>query len=292
MWAITMKRLFITCIAAAAFFGAPALAADLAVKAPPAVAAAPGTNWSGFYAGVNGGYAWQDPASSISGDSNSGAGSIFLNIANNVVTVPPGLNDLTFQLGNKLSGALGGLQFGYNWQLDRTWLVGLEADFDLSDLKGSASVSDPSEFIVLTQLSSQQLEWFVTLRGRLGYLVNDRLLVFGTGGLAYGETKASASIALGGHGIAVVDTTTLNCAANTTCLAASQSRLSAGWAAGGGAEYAISKNFTLKVEYLHIDLGAQNLTLVAIPPTTGNGFALAKFNNAYDLVRGGVSYRF
>jgi outer membrane immunogenic protein len=288
-----MKGLFVACIAAAAFCGAPALAADMAVKAPPAVAAAPGTNWSGFYAGVNGGYAQQDPASSISGDSDGGAGSIFVNIAHNVVTVPPGLNDLTYQLGNKLSGALGGLQFGYNWQPARKWIVGLEADFDLSDLKGSASVSDPPGGVVVTQLSNQQLEWFGTLRGRLGYLVSDQLLVFGTGGLAYGETKASASMAIGGIGILVAGgPTSLNCAANTTCLAASQSRLSAGWAAGGGAEYAISKNFTLRVEYLRIDLGAQNLTLVAIPPTAGNGFALAKFNNAYDVVRGGVSYRF
>jgi outer membrane immunogenic protein len=145
------------------------------------------------------------------------------------------------------------------------------------------------------QNSNQQLDWFATLRGRVGYLVTGQFLVFGTGGFAYGETKASANLANSGatgFNVGIITNTTLFCPGFTNCLAASQSRLSAGWTAGGGADYAISKNLTFRAEYLHIDLGTQNLTLVAAPPTIGNGFALAKFNNAYDLVRGAVSYRF
>jgi outer membrane immunogenic protein len=282
-----MRRLCVL-LAALAFSGS-ALAADLPVKAPPVILATPATDWTGFYAGVNGGYAWQDRRSSISGDTDLGAGSIFVDIANNVTPA----NNLTFPLGDRLSGPLGGVQFGYNWQPARHWIAGIETDFDWSDLKNGASVSNPPGGVILVQSSSQQLDWFGTLRGRLGYLLTDHLLVFGTAGLAYGETKASANIAdTSALGFNVPVNTTLLCLRFTNCLAASQSRVSAGWTAGGGAEYAISKKLTFRVEYLHIDLGTQNLKLVAVPPTTGNGFALAKFINAYDLVRGAVSYRF
>ena len=285
-----MRKLYVL-LATLAFSGS-ALAADLAVKAPPVILATPATNWTGFYAGVNGGNAWQDKASSISGDVDSGGGSVFVDVANSVNTTG---NNLAFPLGGRLSGPLGGVQFGYNWQPARQWIAGIEADFDWSDLKNSASVSNPPGGVVLVQNSNQQLDWFGTLRGRVGYLLTDQLLVFGTVGLAYGETKASANIADSGalgFNVGIITNTTLLCPGFTNCLAASQSRLSAGWTAGGGAEYAISKNLTFRAEYLHIDLGTQNLTLVAVPPEIGNGFALAKFNNAYDLVRGGVSYRF
>ena len=285
-----MRKLYVL-LATLAFSGS-ALAADLAVKAPPVILATPATNWTGFYAGVNGGNAWQDKASSISGDVDSGGGSVFVDVANSVNTTG---NNLAFPLGGRLSGPLGGVQFGYNWQPARQWIAGIEADFDWSDLKNSASVSNPPGGVTLVQNSNQRLDWFGTLRGRFGYLLTDQLLVFGTAGLAYGETKASANIVNSGalgFNDGVIGNATLFCPGFTNCLAASQSRVSAGWTAGGGAEYAISKNLTLRVEYLHIDLGTQNLTLVAVPPSTGNAFALAKFNNAYDLVRGAVSYRF
>ena len=88
---------------------------------------------------------------------------------------------------------------------------------------------------------------------------------------------------------------TLNCnatAGTTTCLAGSGSRTSDGWAAGLGAEWAFWGNTTLKVEYLHIDLGDENIHLVAQSPATGTGFINARFDNSYDIVRGGLNFRF
>jgi outer membrane immunogenic protein len=272
VWEGSIMRRFCILLATLTFSGS-ALAADLPVKAPPVIPATPAANWTGFYAGMNAGYAWQDRRSSISGDTDLGGGSVFVDLANNNLFTG---NNLTFPLGDRLSGPLAGLQLGYNWQPARQWIAGIEADFDWSDLKRSASVSDPPGGVVLVQNSNQQLDWFGTLRGRVGYLLTDRFLVFGTGGLSYGETKASANVAdtsALGFAVQVNPAFALICPAFTNCLAASQSRVSAGWTAGGGAEYAISKNLTFRVEYLHIDLGTQNLTLVAVPPTTGNGFA-------------------
>jgi opacity protein-like surface antigen len=69
----------------------------------------------------------------------------------------------------------------------------------------------------------------------------------------------------------------------TTCLAGSSSRTSDGWAAGLGAEWAFWGNTTLKVEYLHIDLGDEHIRLVAQSPATGTGFLNARFDNSYDI---------
>jgi len=66
----------------------------------------------------------------------------------------------------------------------------------------------------------------------------------------------------------------------------------AGWAAGGGLEYAAWRNVTLKLGYLHVDLGSQHVQLVVQAPATGNATASAHFENAFDLVRASVNLRF
>jgi outer membrane immunogenic protein len=287
-----------TLIASAALLSiaafSPALAADLPVKAPPVAV----YQWTGWYAGLNAGYGWQDKNAAFSGDSFGtlpGAGTIFTDGLVDQSLQGPSTNHPAYRQALHMSGFVGGGQFGYNLQVAPRWVTGFEADLQYSGLKSSALFAAPDSGggVDLGATSSHQLEWFGTLRARLGYLVNDRLLAFGTAGLAYGETKGQAAISIiHSTGWNVGAATTIICNGFTTCLAGAASQTSAGWTAGGGLEYAIFANTTLKAEYLHIDLGDQTIRLNVQSPTTGNGFVNTRFSNAYDIVRAGVNFRY
>src|SRR5580692_7301717 len=159
-----VRKLLIGTIAAtlaAAGANAADMAAPTYAKAP---VMAPAYSWSGFYIGVNGGYGWEDPTVVLTPNDP------------NVVGSPVSPASWTN------SGGFGGGQIGYNYQFARQWLAGLEADIDVSGLKGSGS----SAVRPFQNLTSQNVDWFGTVRGRLGWLPTDRFLVFATGGLAYG----------------------------------------------------------------------------------------------------------
>jgi hypothetical protein len=91
-----------------------------------------------------------------------------------------------------MSGVTGGIEAGYNWQIDRKWLLGIEADFNGSNLRGngnSTSMLEGPPAVVFTQTvaTQQNIDWYGTLRGRIGWLPTSSLLLFGTGGFAYGQ---------------------------------------------------------------------------------------------------------
>jgi outer membrane immunogenic protein len=176
-----MKRIVLAA-ALVALGSASALAADL----PPrgynkAPAMAPVSNWSGLYVGGNLGYGWGDGNTDFS----------FLPTPEEF-----GINNTT--LGARSSGVIGGAQLGYNWQIG-SLVTGLEADIQGSGLKGSARapaiITFVPNFPQQSSLSSEaKLSWFGTVRGRLGLTVTPELLLYGTGGLAYGRVDASANI--------------------------------------------------------------------------------------------------
>jgi outer membrane immunogenic protein len=159
-----------------------ASAADLAArpytKAPMLVD--PGYNWTGFYVGGNIGYSWG--RSSDTSTLATGAGTVlFTSISR-----------------SDLNGVVGGGQIGYNWQM-KNWVWGLEADIQGSDQKGGRDFACPTG--VCTPPSgfgipvpgpavpvslNQKLDWFGTVRGRIGLLASPSILLYGTGGLAYG----------------------------------------------------------------------------------------------------------
>jgi outer membrane immunogenic protein len=116
-----MKKLFLAGIAAASLCGAPALAADMAVKAPPEPVAAPAYGWTGFYIGGNVGEGWSDNRWISTGIPGF---------------VSPGFVDAAYTA----SGFLGGLQGGYNYQFGWT-VLGIEGDWDWGGLPGQAHVS-------------------------------------------------------------------------------------------------------------------------------------------------------
>lgn len=262
-----MKKLLVAVVAILSATGVQAadIEARTFTKAPPMAAV---SNWTGFYAGLNIGYGFNDPIATFAG--------------NDVVSK----NVLNFSAPNPASsvaydvkGVFGGAQFGYNFQVSPSWLIGVEADFQGSDIKGSASTS----YVYVGrpgQVDAQQnVEWFGTLRARAGFLATDKLLVYGTGGLAYGSVQSNSTLTntvgytASGSGFAAV------CPVNSApCYTGPATKLMAGYTVGGGFEYAAWRNISLKVEYLYVNLGSSNITSVA-PGLTG--FATSTYDTRF-----------
>jgi outer membrane immunogenic protein len=155
-----MKRVILAALAVVTMMGA-ANAADLPrrhampTKAPAYVE--PGYNWTGFYAGINGGYGF--------GHSDWGA--------------PAGSS------GFNVNGGLVGGTLGYNYQMGRV-VFGLEGDVDWSDIRGS-TVNLPC----LGSSCETHNSWLATARGRIGYTFN-RVMPYVTAGAAFGDVKMNA----------------------------------------------------------------------------------------------------
>jgi outer membrane immunogenic protein len=157
------------------------------------------------------------------------------------------------------TGGLVGGQLGYNWQTG-VGVIGIETDGDWLNVKGSTA--GPGG-VCLTNgggTCETQQNWVGTTRIRLGYAL-DRWMPYATGGIAYGNIEAVQP--------------------NGT---ANQSNV--GWTAGAGVELALDRNWSARVEYLHIDLGNINFTGFASGTST---LAIPATN---DLVRAGINYRF
>lgn len=267
-----MKKLFVAGTALAAFAGSAA-AADLPVKAPPP-AAIVAYSWSGFYAGGNAGWSWgratTDQTDSTSTttvqrcfrDANSGeiTGGQAVGICGAVfpITTGPVTTTAATSARANVDGFVGGVQAGYNYQFNRNWLAGIEADFQYSDQKGDATECSVTGCPAGSAFgsASHRLRWFGTLRGRLGWLPSDRILLYVTGGGAYGQIDSDYVSGING----------------TTLLAASNNQSRLGWTVGGGVEGAVGDSgWTLKVEYLYIDYGSfdTNFGTGAAVSTTG-----------------------
>ncbi len=215
-----MKGLLSAGIAVATLLSVPALAADMPVKAPVYKSApAEVFDWGGFYIGANVGYGVaKDPSSS--------------NL----------LVDSAFTLEDRFNlsspGVSGGGQVGYNWQASPNWVVGAEADVQGSAQKDSTTcVTGCNNVVGIVTRVTQELPWFGTLRGRLGW-TDGPALYYLTGGLAYGGVTTGATVDLGPGPVS-----------------ASFSHTTLGWTFGGGIEAQVVGNWTAKVEYLYIDLG-------------------------------------
>jgi outer membrane immunogenic protein len=243
-----------------------ASAADMAVKASPMVAPVAVYNWTGFYIGGNVGYGW-------------GNGDTFFNPLPSGVTF---VNLLPQTLSPDPKGVLGGAQAGYNWQVGR-FVLGVEADIQGADISGTATQSpiiqnNATPFPGAGFLSThEKLEWFGTARLRAGYTPVDRLLLYVTGGVAYGDVNYSAQTDFRPVG--------------TVQYPAAFTKTKVGWTAGGGAEWAFAQNWSAKVEYLYMDLG--NESTVANPVPANPPFQVGyNWKTQEQLVRVGVNYKF
>jgi outer membrane immunogenic protein len=270
-----------------------AAAQKTAINAPVAV-----VSWTGFYGGINGGYGWDRTSGSV--DSAADPATVIFLGGGSWFTPDQ------FASAFRQSGGIIGAQAGYNWQFSDRWVGGVEIDIQYAHVHGSSSnvlFLNPAFFgtdFPFTSNTERTLEWFGTLRGRLGYLATPSLLIYGTGGMAFGKTTSNGSVAItaatnSSIGIGAGGSS-LSCSNATTampCYIGSGSRTSVGWAAGAGFEYKFSSNMTAKVECLHVDLGGQTINLVSPPPSTpGVAIQYGLNREGVDIVRVGLNYGF
>jgi outer membrane immunogenic protein len=265
-----MKKFLLGTVAVVAM-ATSASAADLAArpytKAPPPVMVAM-YDWSGFYVGLNGGGGFGRTGASETGIPETG---VFAPIANQ-----------NFGLNHDLTGWFAGAQAGYNWQV-QNWVWGVEADIQGSNITGRSTLTGafvaqrdlgnaaPTNFVT----ASEKIDYFGTARLRGGFLATPALLLYGTGGLAWGDVKTSGQF----HYATPVD------------YFGSGSRIQVGWTVGAGAEYKLSSNWSIKGEYLYYDLGHKS------DITNFGGFPVLTFQSRFDynvrgsLARVGVNYQ-
>ncbi len=217
-------------------------AADMAMKAYAPAPLPPPPSWTGFYLGLNGGFG---------GDRNQ---------------YPFTVGGITGTSTLNSSGFFGGAQMGYNWQFAPAWVAGVEADIDDADIQGLAQTSAAGASASI----GTRLDWFGTVRGRVGYLVTPNVLFYGTGGWAYGRVTSSASATAAGL-------------ATGASIASTQT---GGWTAGAGLEYAINPSISFKTEYLFVNLGSTTLAGVS-----GGTPSLSEKTTVH-TVKAGLNFKF
>jgi outer membrane immunogenic protein len=269
-----MKSFLLTSVAIGALVTInPALAADMPVKAPVRAPVVAAYNWTGCYVGGNVGYSWGRARGDI-----------------DTPTLPP-FFPASYSISQDLNGVIGGGQIGCNRQFDNRWVLGIEADFQGSAEKHSNSFSNSFALPigegatgVLNQTIEAKIEWFGTLRGRVGFLISPTLMLYGTGGLAYGKVSATDNFS----SVITIDVGN----GPVTARAAGtigDSKTKVGWTLGAGVEGALfdTRNWTWKVEYLYVDLGSVSGSGVA--PLVGPYSWNAKFTD--NILRVGLNYR-
>jgi outer membrane immunogenic protein len=250
--------------------------------------------WMGFYAGINGGYGWGNSsaaylpnnAAALSGTCLGGG------TPNKGTCIPQGDFDR--------NGGLAGGQVGFNWQFNRLWLAGVEADYQWSDFSGTGY--SPFQLggvgaakTISTLAVNQSVGSFGTLRARAGALIIDSLLLYGTGGLAVGHVSQNLNLTAPATGTLTSGASSYTCTAHAACFAGSSSQTAWGWTVGAGAEYAITSKLTFKGELLYVHLEAPSATVTATANAGGTSPAsfTANFSPIYFAVlRGGLNYRF
>jgi len=232
-------------------------------------------NWSGFYIGLNaGGASGANTTDSFSG--NAATDPFFA------------ANEFPTRLLPDPVGLFGGAQVGYNSQLNDWFIGGVEADIQGGRISGIGTETPTPVFFVPFMTSiAQQSNWFGTVRVRAGYTPWQNLLIYATGGLAYGEVETSFNAIATGF---TLDT----CPLNFTCTTGSSSSVRAGWTAGAGFELMLDPHWSIKAEYLYVDLGS--LSATATPAPAGVPLPAYRFTGTAqfqeNIVRAGVNWHF
>ena len=287
-----------------------AFAADLPSRKAAPVYAPPPPMWTGFYAGLNAGYSFGTNRNSYS-----------QNWAGNWVTpagvaVLPGVAAISMDsyASNTQSGFIGGGQIGYNYQYGSNVVLGIEADIQGAGIRGSsygggAAAASQAGNIPVTNTTwnttavggtaiQSGVDWLGTVRGRIGYLWTPTLLVYGTGGFAYGNAYANVAQSAV-ENLTTGTATPVYQQTNTWLGGGRQNQLLTGWTAGGGAEWLFMPNWSLKAEALYWDLGRMNVQ-TASWGVSGNasnvvnniGWGRSSVSYQGVMARAGVNYHF
>jgi outer membrane immunogenic protein len=245
------RQIFLASVGAIAFAGS-AFAADLPSRAPPPVYLPPPPifTWSGLYIGLQIGYAWgRDTA--------------------NFTTLDP--DRPFFPADTSPQGVIGGGHVGYNLQIAQ-WVIGVEGAVDGTSLSKSVFLSGTTGFLHathpdLTVRSREDIQG--SIRGRLG-IAFDRVLLYGTGGVAF--TAITNNYSLGAPFF----------------LSQGFSKTRTGWTVGGGIEYAVTNNWSIRAEYRYSDFGRYT----DFPFATIASAPAARHHLTENQVQAGISYKF
>ena len=253
-----MKKVLLATAALVFVSATPGLAADLPVKAPPMPA--PVFTWTGFYVGGNGGWGWgRSQSTSFLGDLAFPTGTVFNEIHS--------------------SGFLGGAQAGFNYQTAYNLVVGVEGEWDWTNISGTeTTISTAPRFVGFSSTTTGRIKDLADLTGRIGWAAGPWLF-YGKGGVALDQTSST--------GIFLSTTGTL---VSTSASSGNFDR--SGWVVGAGFEWAFAPAWSAKIEYEHFDFGS---TPIGITHITAAGVLSQTFVNStekIDLVKGGINYRF
>jgi outer membrane immunogenic protein len=240
-------------VAASSLYSASlALAADAVVD--EVVVLDEAFDWSGVYVGSHVGYGWGD-ASYLSASDDDFDNDDF---------------DGSAAFSPDLDGVLAGVHAGYNWQVNN-FVLGIEGDASWSGMDGSTSVTLQSGGYFLD--ADTDVEWLASLRGRVG-IAWDRLLFYGTGGVAFARTETNVVSDFSGSVISDSDSTS-----------------HVGWALGAGVEAMVTSNISVRLEYLHYDFSGEDF-FVRLDPSSDAYDLFGESDLDIDAVRLGVSFHF
>jgi outer membrane immunogenic protein len=294
---VAVKKLLLAGFAVGAL-SAPAFAADMPVPVAPVI------TWTGMYVGANGGYfQGADNAVNVVGLPNPcNSPTLGCQIGPGGTVPAPGpiysnTSGLaaTFNTPAKQKGVLYGGQIGYNSQVATTIVVGVEADLQgISNNNDSVTLGTvtpnpnyPGFPVAQTATISSKLDFLGMLRARAGYLVTPSFLFYITGGLAYGKTELSTSI--------TQNVNSLNLTGPYTA-AGTDSLMRFGGTIGGGLEWLITQNWSVKAEYLYVNLGTSSVNFNLISPLNQQNFSSATVVSSTrfseNVARAGLNYHF
>ena len=275
-----MKKILLSSVALLGLTAA-AVAADLPSRraAPAPYVAVPVFTWTGFYVGVNAGYGF-------SNNDRNGLGVYDVVAGGTTPQLPVGTRLTNGDTTGSNDGFVGGGQIGYNYQIGQ-FVIGIEADAQFADLNNSrpgsvVAATTPAGaplagFVGAQNANFGGIDWFGTVRGRLGYAM-DRFMIYGTGGFAFGGADQKGFT--DGYG-------TYRGTNNDT---------RTGYAAGGGIEYAFTPNFTGKIEGLYVNLERnRNNGFVGTyggTPVYTTGFGRSNNDSDFAVIRAGLNYKF
>jgi outer membrane immunogenic protein len=252
---------------------ASAFALLIAAALPASAQTTDKSNWSGWYLGATAGGNWGDGSHHFFGTSGNGA-----------LVLPPAdvtsINALSTSKGNG-AGFAGAIEGGYDYR-STSVLAGIETDIGFLNLDQSRSgtfqsaitqpIVPPPPPVNVTIGQKTTTDWLWTIRPRLGYITGNWLL-YATGGLALADVKLMTAYS----------DTAGNAATN------SHSSTKTGWTLGAGVGYALSHAFSIKAEYLYVDLGTVSSTAI-IP--NGYGSLTSTTEARSHLIRAGIDYHF
>ena len=265
-----MKKLLFAGVTLALCVIGSARAADLPAesvyKGGPLIV--PVYDWTGFYLGISGGYSRGNASNSYT-----------------LTGFPP------FTGSTQMNGGEFGGQAGFNWQAGRSFVIGFEADLQGTWQNGTDSppgvrtttTCNPGILSLIpcpttiTLGVDEKLRWFGTARARVGFLPWDHVMLFVTGGAAFGEVESTASI--------TSSATTILGVPIITVASGTATNTRGGYTVGGGSEWVLSGPWTAKLEYLFVDLGTISNTFIG-------GTVIATSHVRDNIIRVGINYRF